>query len=61
MQVFLKISTKKDIKQNKKVPDLNLANLFTIHHVTRDDFKLGWTYRNFLDKFGNPFTKPPWH
>ena len=32
MQVFLKISTKKYIGQNKKVSDLNLANLFIIHH-----------------------------
>ena len=28
MQVFLKISTKIDIRQNKKVPDLYLADLF---------------------------------
>ena len=35
MQVFLKILTKKDIRQNLKEPDLNLANLFTIHHVNK--------------------------
>ena len=35
MQVFLKIPTKKDIRQNLKEPDLNLANLFTIHHVNK--------------------------
>ena len=35
MKVFLKIPTKKYIRQNLKEPDLNLANLFTIHHVNK--------------------------
>ena len=39
-------------------PDNNIVPGIT---HPRDDFKLGWNYRNFLDKLGNPFTKPLGH
>ena len=36
MQVFLKIPTKKDIRQNLNMPELLImAILFTIHHVNK--------------------------
>ena len=43
--------------------DFFLSNICTVFSglCTRDDLKLDWTYRNFLDKLGNAFTKPPWH